>query len=224
MNDSVLLVFAKQPLPGRVKTRMTPPLSPEEAADLYSSMLLDVLDKCCRLPAAELLLLYENQPGSREFFSSLFPEEALFPQTGEGLGERLENAFSLAFSRGCRRAVVIGSDSPDLPIRHIENAFRLLEGGGQDAVFGPTEDGGYYLLGLTSPQPLLFRDIPWSTHKVLEASLEKCSEAGLRAELLPRWYDLDTADDLARLPLEQSGGEAPRTCRTVAALKKAGRM
>jgi rSAM/selenodomain-associated transferase 1 len=224
MNDNAILIFAKKPVPGNVKTRMTPPLSAKEASDLYTSMMLDVLDKCRRLKTADLFLSYDNSPGTREFFISLVVNETLIPQDGEGLGERLENAFAHAFSQQYRQVVVMGSDSPDLPLRFIEDAFRLLEGGGQDAVFGPTEDGGYYLLGLTSPQPLLFRDIPWSTHKVLEASLAKCSEAGLRSELLPRWYDLDTTDDLARLPLEHSCGEAPRTCRTVAALKTAGRL
>jgi hypothetical protein len=224
MNDAAMLIFARKPLPGRVKTRLTPPLSPEEAAALYSAMVLDVLDKCRHITVADQLLCYDNRPGTREFFTPLLGDGALFPQEGDGLGERLEHAFSHAFNRGYRRVVVIGTDSPDLPARYIRDAFRLLEDGPQKAVFGPTEDGGYYLLGLTSPQPLLFRDIPWSTDRVLEASLAKCSEAGLRTELLPRWHDLDTAADLKRLPLEQSAPAAPHTCNAVAALKAAGRL
>lgn len=224
MNNVCLLIFARQPLPGRVKTRMTPSLSAEEAAAIYREMLLDILDSCRRLSDVDIIIFYDDYPGSREFFLSLSTKEALFPQKGNGLGKRMANAFTLAFSRGYRGAVIIGTDSPDLPSRYIEEASALLNNGRSEVVFGPTDDGGYYLLGLTACQPALFRDIPWSTERVLAASLAKCREAGLRAELLPPWYDLDTVHDLARINLARSAADAPRTCRAIAGLRDAGRI
>jgi hypothetical protein len=223
MKDTALIIFAKQPVPGNVKTRMTPPLVPAEAASLYDAMVRDVLDKCRHLTMADLLLFHDDRPGSREFFTNLLPNILLMPQEGADLGERLERAFDRTFALGYGQAVIMGTDSPDLPLPYIEEGIQSLAADIADAVFGPTADGGYCLLGLSAPHPTLFRDIPWSTAQVLERSLQKCDEAGLRTELLPRWHDLDTVADLLRLPLECPAA-APRTCRAIAALREAGRL
>ncbi len=193
-----LLIFARRPSPGRVKTRLTPFLSPLEAAELYDCMVRDLVTRTATLKLDARFLLYEDAERARAYFRELDEELLLLPQQGEGLGERLPNAFAEVFRRGYRTAAVIGTDSPDLPLSFIERAFERLESGAADVVFGPTADGGYYLAAVTADQPELFREIPWSTDQVMTVSLQRAEAAGLRPSLLPRWYDLDEPSDLAR--------------------------
>ena len=120
----------------------------------------------------------------------------LFAQRGRGLGERLQNIFADTLANGYQAVTVIDSDSPDLPKSTVRESFRLLLSGRADAVFGPSFDGGYYLVGLRRPQPELFENISWSTATVLEATLAKARAIGLKTELLAWWNDLDTCADL----------------------------
>lgn len=205
MND-VLAIFAKTPLPGRVKTRLVPGLSPDEGAELYRCMLFDTLARVRSLPVATVVF-YEGDEG---FFRAAAPGMLLIPQHEGGLGERLESAFGTLASLGYRARVVIGTDAPDLPLRFVEQAFDLLEAGKQ-AVFGPAEDGGYYLVGLCGGCGGLFRDIPWSGPRVLAESLQKADEAGFATALLPTWYDVDSFEDLFRPGLVDPANGAPLT-------------
>ena len=120
------------------------------------------------------------------------------PQRGGGLGERLEHAFAEAFEAS-RRVCVIGTDAPGVDRKRVEQAFDSLDG--SDVVFGPTWDGGYYLIGLNRPQPELFRGVPWSTDQVFEASFERASSLGLRPSTLPALSDIDTLEDLEEVGL-----------------------
>jgi uncharacterized protein len=203
---SVLAVFAKTPIPGRVKTRLVPSLSPEQGAELYRCMLLDTLARV-RALAVDLVVFHD---GDEEYFRELLPDVPLVRQHQGGLGERLEQAFEALSSLGYESRVVIGTDAPDLPLDFIEEAFRLLAGG-SDAVFGPAEDGGYYLVGLRGACCGLFRDIPWSGPQVLSVSRERAREAGLAAALLPSWYDVDSFEDLLRPGLSDPKNGAPLT-------------
>lgn len=216
--SNALMVFAKRPMAGRVKTRLTPPFSPQDAAELYRRMLLDILAKCTRMGGTDLLLFYEPGEGAGPFFQETAPGWTCLPQEGSDLGERLASAFRAAFERGYGAAAVVGTDSPDLPVEYVDRAFDLLAEASVDAVFGPTEDGGYYLLALKSLQSALFHDIPWSTGKVLECSLARAAEAGLRVALLPAWYDVDTVDDLRRPGLVAAVSVAPLTAEYVSVL------
>ncbi len=215
-------MFAKQPLPGRVKTRLTPPLSPDQAAELYRCMLDDTLAKVAELPDTVRLLMYEEQPGAADYFRQTATGCRLHPQCGDDLGERMANAFGLAFAKGYQAAVIIGTDSPDLPLSLIVAAFRKLEQTDIDAVYGPSEDGGYYLLGLKRVYAELFRDIPWSSVGVLEKSLARAERTGIQTELLPPWYDVDTAADLQRPELLDEGNGAPLTRQFIK--KQTGRL
>ena len=201
-----LAIFAKTPLPGLVKTRLTPPLSHAEGADLYRCMLMDTVARA-RTLRVDTFIFYQGD----ELF---FREEAcglpLIPQHAGGLGTRLEAAFSTLSSLGYGPRVVIGSDAPDLPLSFIEEAFRLLEAG-REVVFGPAEDGGYYLVALSGGFGALFTDIPWSSPDVLEKSLERAREAGLAISLLPGWYDVDAIEDLSRPGLCDPSNGAPLT-------------
>lgn len=206
-----LIIFAKQPFPGLVKTRLTPPLSPDQAAELYRCMLGDTLAKVAELPATDRLLFYEEHQGAAAYFRQTATGCRLYPQWGDDLGGRMANAFGLAFAEGYQTAVIIGTDSPDLPLSFIAAAFRKLEQTRVEAVYGPSEDGGYYLLGLKQVYTELFRDIPWGSDGVLEKSLARAVGAGILTELLPSWYDVDTATDLQRPGLLDEGNGAPLT-------------
>lgn len=209
--DKALLIFAKQPLPGKVKTRLSPPFTFQAAADIYGCMLSDTLVKVAEMSGIERLLFFEPSCGAAGFFQENFPGIRAFPQQGAGLGERLEKAFETAFSLGFESVAAIGTDSPDLPPLHLEESFRILEVGGVDAVFGPATDGGYYLVALKSYDPRLFRNIPWSTSQVLEKSLMAATTLGLQVACLPVWHDLDTVEDLHRFLVGGSVEYAPRT-------------
>ena len=203
---SILAVFAKTPLPGRVKTRLAPALSPEEGAELYRCMLLDTVARVQTL-AVDTVIFFDGEEG---FFRALMPGARLIRQHGDGLGERLEHAFEALAALGFRSRVVIGTDAPDLPLGFIEEAIRLVEGG-SDAVFGPAEDGGYYLVALSGASRSLFHDIPWSGPEVLAKSLSRAGEAGLTTALLPPWYDVDSFEDLLRPGLSDPENGAPLT-------------
>jgi glycosyltransferase A (GT-A) superfamily protein (DUF2064 family) len=215
-----LIVFAREPLAGRAKTRLCPPLDGALAAGLYACFLSDVLDTMRRLPDVRRVVAYT--PDSRgAYFADLAPDFAAWPQRGAGLGERMDSAFrdALKASGDERRmtkdesyaltlpsssvlrpssAVIIGSDSPDLSGEYIREAFARLERGA-DVALGPADDGGYYLIGLRAPQPHLLREVPMSTPTVLADTLALADALGLRVELLPAWYDVDTVAELRRL-------------------------
>lgn len=211
VHANALLVFAKHPAPGRVKTRLTPPLSPGEAAELYRCMLLDTLAKVRTLPDVQGLLFYQNEPAALPYFRSIAPDFVVEPQKGYDLGARMAGAFRRVFSRGHRLAVIIGTDSPDLPVEYLHQAFRELADDSVDAVFGPSADGGYYLLALKRVHDSLFTGIAWSTGTVIEVSLARAREAGLRVKLLPVWHDVDTVADLERSELLHAANGASMT-------------
>lgn len=206
-----LIIFAKRPVAGKVKTRLTPPLLPEEGAELYRCMLGDTLAKAARLAGLDQYLFYEEEARAAAYFSGIAGGMTCLPQQGRNLGERMAEAFRRLFAESYGAVAVIGTDSPDFPPEFVREAFRLLESGQADAVFGPSEDGGYYLLAMKRLHNGLFRDVPWSSGVVLQKSLEHAAAAGIRVVLLPVWHDVDTAGDLHRPELLDEGNGAPLT-------------
>jgi rSAM/selenodomain-associated transferase 1 len=206
-----LLIFAKQPVAGKVKTRLSPPLSAVDAAALYSCMLTDTLKKVESLLDVDRILFFADEPGAAAFFHEFFPCMQILPQTGKDLGERMEAAFHAVFSMGYQAAAVIGTDSPDLPVAFIEEAFRILEGNYSEAVFGPSEDGGYYLLAMRQLHHELFAGIDWSTGQVLQQSLGKAALLGFNVARLCVWHDVDIIEDLTRPELQDTDNGAPLT-------------
>lgn len=215
MNTRALIIFAKHPIPGRVKTRLTPFLTPEEAAGLYFCMLSDTLAKVNRLAGITPVLFYQDDPGAKEYFSAIEPNMATLPQRGENLGEKMENAFAEIFGRGYGQVAIIGSDSPDLPEEFVLEAFDLLDPGGRELVLCPTKDNGYCLLAMKRVWKELFRDIPWSTGSVMPVTIERIAASGISAGMLPVWHDIDTAADLHRPGLRASDNSAPLTRRFI---------
>jgi uncharacterized protein len=192
----LLVVVAKTPQPGEVKTRLLTRLTPEEATELYSCFIRDRIREIGGLQGVDLAIAYTPE-GSKAYFSRFLSNGfQLFAQQGKDLGERLHNIFVRKLGQGYRSVCIIDSDTPDLPRSLVARAFQWLAEDTADAVFGPCEDGGYYLVGLRRVQPMLFADIPWSTNQVLPLSLQKAAAIGLRTRLLPQWNDLDTVDDL----------------------------
>lgn len=193
---ALLIIFAKEPIPGQVKTRLSPPLPPEATAQLYRCFLEDILEEMGRLGELQLALAY-SPPGAQALFQGLAPPDTrVFPQEGTDLGERMARAFDWGFRAGFEVVLIRGSDSPDLPGAVPLEAKEVLETGRAQVVLGPCPDGGYYLVGLRGPQAELFQGLTWSTPTVLAEALARARDKSLAVHLLPTWPDIDTYGDL----------------------------
>jgi uncharacterized protein len=197
--------MAKAPRPGKVKTRLSPPLTPEQAAALNVCFIRDTADNLQQVTQASNShgVIAYTPVGDEDAFDSLLPPSfQLIAQRGDGFGERLfytcEDLFACGFSGVC----LIDSDSPTMPQAALLHAVALLERPGDRVVLGGSDDGGYYLIGLKRVHPQLFERIDWSTERVLGQTLERAKEIGLKAELLQTWYDVDDAATLERLRRE----------------------
>ena len=193
---NALLVVAKQPAPGQTKTRLSPPLKVEEAAELYECFLRDTLDLMRNVPDVKKTIVHLSEDG-HSYFQRLAPDMELMKQRGLSLGERLDNLLSDALSGGAAKAVVMDSDSPTLPAGYLIQAFDQLDTA--DVVLGPTRDGGYYLIGMKKTHSHLLRQVQMSTPHVLEDTLNIAAQTGVKISLLPAWYDVDTVEDLEKL-------------------------
>jgi len=213
-----LVIMAKVPEAGRAKTRLTPPLSASEAAELSRCFLLDTIQRVREVRDIAPVIAHDP-PESAPLFAALAPEFALRAQQGPDLGARMAECVAAGLAAGAPAVVLIGTDAPHVPAEHIRLAVRLLGEGAHDVALGPSEDGGYYLIGLRRPQRALFESMAWSTAGVFEETIARCRSLQLRVALLPPCYDVDTAEALARLEAElaRSGGKAaPRTWQFLA--------
>jgi len=217
LNRTALVLFVKAPRPGEAKTRLAASLGAARAAALYRCFLGDLVARAGTWPAVDLFLAYTPAEAAEELSTLLAPWKdrfRFFPQQGPDLGQRLRHACAELFGRGYQRVVFLGSDSPDLPDEMIREGFLRLET--SDVVLGPTTDGGYYLIGTKALHPALFEGIAWSTPQVFAQTIARAEEVGLSVDILPQWYDVDTAADLhslrARLRTQPVGaGPCPRT-------------
>ncbi len=220
-----LVVMAKAPREGEVKTRLIGALSAAEAADAYTNFLRDtfVLVEAVseERENAQIVLCY-TPAGAEEAFENIEREGSLMlAQRGGDLGERLTNCFADLFEFGFDSVVVIGADSPTLPEEILVEAFDLLTGE-NDVVIGPAEDGGYYLIGMRKLHAEIFNDISWGTDRALAATEARVNEAGLKLIRLPVWYDVDTPEELERLrrELDENKGVAKFTRKFLKELAK----
>lgn len=210
-------VFAKPPVAGRVKTRLSPALAAGQACALYRGMLEDALRAATDSGADEAYLYWADDPAGApvDVPAELRPKR----QRGADLGARLADAFAALLGSPDDRAVVIGADCPTLDASAVDQAFAELAR--HDLVLGPTRDGGYYLIGLRRPVPALFEGVAWSTHAVLGETLERAERAVLDTVLLAMRDDLDTEEDLRRV-VEGVGRGAAVGPATAAALRDLG--
>ena len=197
-----LIIFAKLPEPGKVKTRLAADLGNERAAEIYSQLARDIISRVSESDHYQTYIFYDPPEKKAEVAGwlndSIDPEAvSFFPQQGVILGERISLAFEKVFSSNADRSVIIGTDCTDLTRELIEDSFKALRV--YDAVIGPAEDGGYYLLGLNRFRPELFQDIEWSTRHVLGQTVERLQESGLRYKVLKTLSDIDNLDDLKRI-------------------------
>jgi rSAM/selenodomain-associated transferase 1 len=182
-----VVVIAKEPVPGRVKTRLTPPFSPAEAALLAEAALTDTLAAVTATPVARRVLALDGAAG--DWLPSGF---SVIPQRGGGLDERLAAAFADAHAALPLPMVLIGMDTPQVTPGLLADAAGTLISGEADAVYGPAEDGGFWLLGLRRPDRSLLAGVPMSRPDTGRRQLDRLTEAGLRVAIVPELTDVDT--------------------------------
>lgn len=223
MSRGWFIVFAKAPRPGLVKTRLSPPLSLDQSAELYEQMLLDVLEASARFAREfdlEPVLAFHPPGAANELIHLAPPGFRLQVQRGLGLAERMANAFAEGAASGARWVLLRGSDSPVLGRAQVEMAVRRLEAG-DDLVLTPDMGGGYAMVGLRRPCAELF-EVSMSTREMLGLTLDVADRLGLKSATTAPTVDVDTAADLAALdllPEEESSDLCPRTVEAIAALR-----
>ena len=192
-----LIIFAKAPVPGEVKTRLQTHLFPEECATLYESFVIDAVRLAKKINKADTFL-YCSPGIEHPFFQKVSQDFdiRLAAQVGKDLGERMDNAINDVLKAEYEKVVIIGSDSPDLPYEYIEDGFERL--GSFDMVVGPCKDGGYYLIGGRRELPV-FGGIQWGSNRVFEMTMKKAVESGITFSILQEWHDIDTWEDLQML-------------------------
>lgn len=224
MSRGQLSVFAKAPVAGRVKTRLSPPLSPVQAAELYAAMLDDVLAASARIATALDLapVLDFDPPEARALFAARVPAGfGLRSQRGEDLAARMANAFTQMAAGGAERMVLRGSDSPGLALEHVAEAIAALDAGA-DVALTPDQSGGYALIALKEPREALF-SFPLSTRQVLDETIRIANKHRLEIVLTQPGFDLDVGEDLARvdaLPPTRSCDLCPRTVEKLRSLRE----
>jgi len=208
------MIMAKAPYPGQVKTRLCPPLTPWQAAALCRAFLCDKIAQVRSLTGARPVIAYTPAAGEN-FFADVAPDFTLLAQQGTDLGDRLIHSLGYFLNLGCPGVMAIDSDTPTLPTHYLQQAIALLAQPDVDVVLGPSDDGGYYLIGVRAMHRELFVDMPWSTSAVLPETVQRAEALGLRVARLPTWFDVDTPQDLARLrtALSQTVSEEPRHTR-----------
>jgi rSAM/selenodomain-associated transferase 1 len=193
--SKALGIFVRTPVPGTVKTRLAAVIGEEAACDLYAAFLRDLFRRLHPVKGAGVTVFHEGD--DPQTLEPIVPRGwRLLPQNGADLGQRLRAATSSLLER-CDRAVIIGSDSPDLPVQYIRRAFQRLKH--KDVVLGPAADGGYYLVGLRAPAPVLFEGVRWGSDAVLRQTIDNVARAGLSLHSLPVWYDVDDEPSLRLL-------------------------
>lgn len=228
-------VMAHAPLPGRCKARLLAAHGADWVTGLYAAMLRDTLDGLQAIDADDYVVFVAPVPAAPgedttdEVRSALaFDVLArhvpspwhLVAQEGDGLGERIEHGFRTMFERGAGYALLAGSDAPSFPTEPLATAFED-ETTRSQVLVGPSEDGGYYLLGMPQLEPRLLHDIPWSTPAVMDATRLRCRDLGLTLRELPKWYDVDEPSDVLVL-LEEMRSHPERAPRTAQFLIKNG--
>jgi rSAM/selenodomain-associated transferase 1 len=206
-----LAVMTKAPQAGRVKTRLVPPLTPEEAAELNKCFLRDtaaaISSACSRRPVGDEGKTARSSPiavytpvGAESAYTDVLPSDFnLLPQRGDKFGERLYLAIEDLFKCGFESVCLIDSDSPTVPAKNFEQAVEFLSMTEDRVVLGPSDDGGYYLIGMKKPHRHLFEQIDWSTERVLNQTMQRAIEIGIQVKLLPTGYDIDDDASLRRL-------------------------
>jgi len=197
MTQNLLIIFAKYPEPGRVKTRLAAELGDAEAVRVYracAEMVLAETDSPGGSAGYDVALAFWPPEKINEMRLWIGPEIKIAPQQGHDLGSRMQHAFAVGFTGGYEKIIIIGADCPAVTQELISKAFVLLDS--QDAVIGPAADGGYYLIGLRHTMSALFDKISWGTELVCNQTLAHCRALNITCALLPELRDIDRIEDL----------------------------
>lgn len=219
-----IIIMAKIPSAGNVKTRLQPDFSPDECAALAEAFLQDAEAKAKKI--CENVILAYSPPGELNVLKKLLPSQSIFiEQTGNNLGERIFNAFKFVFEQNSDSVVMIGTDSPTFPADFIEQAFEFLETN-SEAVLGKSEDGGFYLIGLRVLRREIFENVAWSSPETFEQVFENTHRLNLHLREVPSWYDVDTKTDFEKLRGEFLHNENARrrAPKTFELIKKWGKF
>ncbi len=212
-SECALAVMAKAPRPGRVKTRLAPPLTLDQAAKLNACFLRDTAANIGAVASSGCAagVISYTPVGDEGFFDNLLPSNfALIPQRGDGFGERLLATVQDLLACGFGSVCLIDSDSPTVPAVAFERAIAELQKAGNRVVIGPSHDGGYYLIGLKHAHSELFANIAWSTSSVFTETIAAAEAVGIEVVVLPLWYDVDDGETLALLTTELIREVQPR--------------
>jgi len=193
-----ILFYLKFPEKGKVKTRLDDNIGKAKTLKLYKAFVIDSLDTLKRLNKPVIVCYIPNK--AKEEIRQWLGKDYIYSlQLGKNLGMRMKNSFKQALKKGYEKVIIIGSDSPDLPLAFLKKAIEMLDK--TEAVIGPSEDGGYYLLGFTKSgfSPMVFDDIPWSTPSVFSKTMKKLRDLKITTSSLPAWRDVDTFQDLISL-------------------------
>jgi rSAM/selenodomain-associated transferase 1 len=206
---SALGIFFRIPVVGKVKMRLADEIGENEACKAYKFMLHETIQRFSRLREIDLYGFYEGEIMSLNLRTSsgdppILPLEklSLYSQKGVKLGERMYNAIKWLFHKGYEKVSLVGADSPDLPLSYVSKAFEKLDA--YDVVIGPSEDGGYYLIGMNKPHEVVFEGIQWGHETVLKDTICRAKAADISYFLLSEWYDIDNLDRLNRWRTKKS--------------------
>ena len=216
-------MFARRPLPGRVKTRLSPALPSPLACRVYDGMLADSMESIVATHVDRRILYWADEEPRTTTGAGRISIPAAFQernQKGGDLGERMAGAFAEMLEHDGDQAVIAGSDCPSLDARRLSEAFEALES--RPLVLGPSADGGYYLIGMSRRAPALFEGIPWSTDQVLDRTLSRAAELGLDSHRLEMLEEVDTPADLVRWIARAAVEYVTAGARTCAVLREIG--
>lgn len=198
-NRRALIVFAREPVLGKVKTRLARDLGEVPTLKLYEAFVKDILKIAGRVNA-DRFLYYHGRPGFVPFLARAAGRVfTLRRQTGGDLGVRMERAFAFAFRQGYKSCILIGSDCLTLAPEMIERAFGFLKK--NDCILGPSRDGGYYLIGLKEPEKQIFTGMPWSTNEILGLTERRLAAVGKTCRKLLQLEDIDSSENLSRFKI-----------------------
>lgn len=210
MKDAIIC-FTRVPVPGHTKTRLMPLLAKEQCAELHTAFLYDISEVCGEF-GCDTFICFEEGAGWQTL-RGIFPYAvSMLPQRGDGLGERMYNAIRSVLAMGYGKCVLIGSDIPEITVAHLQSGFDALESA--DVTLGPTEDGGYYLVGMKKPNKAVFEKQEYGTDSVYDNAVAAVKEAGLSFAPAMMCRDVDTPQDLMELK-KRLCGKSSRTAQCI---------
>jgi len=216
--ETCILLFVKYPEKGKVKLRLSVDINEDIVQDLYRCFVQDTLTRVKKIDS-QLFICFFPVEAQKKFRKWLGSTLLFLSQNGVDLGERMKNCFTDVFTKGFRRAILIGSDSPDLPKKYIKQAFTILQT--RDVVLGPAVDGGYYLIGFNTHTftPSVFENISWGNQTVFQETMMKIKQAHRSLGRLPIWSDVDTIADLKHL-IQRAENTSFKSSQTMTYLRK----